>query len=251
MSFIDGIVDFGKRVITGKSIGSQLAKAAGLAFLLNQVNKSVNKANDVPKQPDPGVRVQLNPDTNNSIPVIYGNAFAPGIITDAALTNGNKTMWFCLTICERTGQKIDGTQSVISFKNIYWGGLKMTFASDGITCTQLSDDDGNTDTDINGLVKVYLYNNGSTNPVVPNTYTNSSLSAAYALFPNWSANHTMSNLVFAIVRVDYNKEKNVTGLQDMTFQISNTMYQAGDVLYDYMTSTRYGAGIADGEIYKQ
>lgn len=251
MSFIDKVFDFGKNIITGNGLGSQLAKTAGLAFLLNQVNKSVNKDNDKPNPKDPGVRVQLDPDTNHSIPVVYGNAYVKGIVTDAQLTNGNKTMWYCITLSERTGTKIDGTQSVISFRKIYWGDLLMTFSSDGITCTKVTDASGNQDTDINGLVKVYCFNNGSVNPVSPFGYTNGSLQNAYALFPNWTADHTMDNLVFALVRVDYNKNKNITGLKDMTFELNNTMYQAGDVLYDYMRSTRYGAGIADGEIYSQ
>jgi hypothetical protein len=53
----------------------------------------------------------------------------------------------------------------------------------------------------------------------------------------------MSNLVFVIVRVDYNKDKNITGLGDLTFEIKNSMKLPGDCLYDYMTNTRYGAGI--------
>jgi hypothetical protein len=59
----------------------------------------------------------------------------------------------------------------------------------------------------------------------------------------------MNNLAFAIVRIDYDKEKDVTSLGEFKFRINNTMYQAGDCLYDYMTNTRYGAGIDSGEIY--
>jgi hypothetical protein len=58
----------------------------------------------------------------------------------------------------------------------------------------------------------------------------------------------MSNLVFALVRVDYNREKNVTGLANTIFNVSNTMFQPGDVVYDYLTNTTYGAGIASGDI---
>jgi hypothetical protein len=67
--------------------------------------------------------------------------------------------------------------------------------------------------------------------------------------PNWTANHDMTNLVFAIVKITYNKEKNVTGLGDMKFVLENSMSEPGDCLYDYMTNTRYGAGIASTEIY--
>ena len=68
--------------------------------------------------------------------------------------------------------------------------------------------------------------------------------------PNWaSATHAMNDLLFAVVRVDYNRDKNVTGLGDMLFHIQNNMYLPGDCLYDYMTNTRYGAGISASEIY--
>jgi hypothetical protein len=59
----------------------------------------------------------------------------------------------------------------------------------------------------------------------------------------------MSSLVFALVRVEYNKERNVTSLGDIQFKLTNTLSQPGDVVNDYMKNTRYGAGIPDTEIY--
>jgi 1-deoxy-D-xylulose 5-phosphate reductoisomerase len=58
----------------------------------------------------------------------------------------------------------------------------------------------------------------------------------------------MNNLVFAIVEVTYNKTKNVTSLPNMSFAIQNSMTMPGDCLWDYMTNTRYGAGIPASEI---
>jgi hypothetical protein len=58
----------------------------------------------------------------------------------------------------------------------------------------------------------------------------------------------MNDLIFAVVKVDYNREKNVTGIGDLLFHVDNTMKLPGDVLYDYMTNTRYGAGITATEI---
>ena len=110
MSFLDDIVSFGKNVISS-DIGKSLAKTAALGLLTYQMNRSINKKNDIPAStPDPGQRIQLDPDTNNSIPVVYGRAFIPGIITDAALTNQNRTMWYCLTLCEKTGIKLKLTE---------------------------------------------------------------------------------------------------------------------------------------------
>jgi hypothetical protein len=55
--------------------------------------------------------------------------------------------------------------------------------------------------------------------------------------------------VFAIVRVVYNKDKNVTGLGDLKFNVNNPLNNPGDVLLDYMTNTRYGAGITLEDIF--
>jgi hypothetical protein len=165
------------------------------------------------------------------------------------MTNSNKTMWYCLTICEKTGNLMsNGQPSVISFHDFYWNQSKIVLQSDGITAAKLVDNDGNESTDINGLVKIYCFSGGSTNQTSPSGYSISSPTNAYSLFPNWTSNHTMNNLVFALIKVDYNKEKNITGLGTMEFKIKNTMKQPGDVLYDYMTNTRYGAGIAPEEI---
>lgn len=252
MSFLDSIVDFGKNVISGSNIGGTLARTALLGLVVNQINKSVNKNNDIPSVPDPGVRIQLDPDTKNPVPVIYGKTFIPGIITDAALTNNNQTMWYCITLCEKTGAKIsDDLDSEISLINVLWNGLKLNFQPDGITASFLSDEDGNTDPDINGLVKIYYYKNGSASPAPIRGFLQNNNSLAYSLFPNWTPTHNMSNLIFVLVRIDYNKEKNITGLPQMTFEVSNSMVKAGDCIYDYMTNQRYGAGLSPTEIYSE
>jgi len=256
MSFIDDIVSIGKSVggfLTGNSLGSQLAKTALLGLALNQVNKSVNKNNDVPRTPTISeTREQYIPNTENSVPVVYGDAFVRGIITDA-YQQDRKYMWYCITVCEVTGKTNLGTgaDSVISFKDIYINKGRCTFASDGITVTQTQDDDGEINTAVNGLIKIYCFNNGSSSPVVPVGYSNGGLIAAYGLMPNWTSLHTMDKLAFALVRVEYNKEKSVTSLGEIEFKMNNTMFEPGDCVYDYMTNTRYGAGIPESEIYLQ
>lgn len=258
MSFIDDILDVGSSVwnaFTGPGTGAAIARATALGYLLKEVTESINKDNQktdtaASATPDYGVREQVDPDTDNSIPVVYGQAFISGKVTDAVLTNSNQTMWYCLTICEKTGNLNlgQGDPSVITFEKIYWNETEIAFQSDGITAASLTDEDGNTSSDINGLVKIYCFNGGSLSPVVPRGYSNGSLQAAYALFPNWTAYHTMNDLVFALVRVDYNKAKNITGLGNIEFKLKNTLKEPGDVVYDYMTNTRYGAGIVPEEI---
>jgi hypothetical protein len=58
----------------------------------------------------------------------------------------------------------------------------------------------------------------------------------------------MEDLIFVLVRVDYNREKNITGLADMLFHVTNSMMLPGDCVYDYLTNTRFGAGISSADI---
>ena len=255
MSFLDDIISVGSDILgffTSNTTGGAIARAVGSAVVLNQITDSVNKENQQPdvaqsSQPDYGVREQVDPNTENSIPVVYGTAFLGGIVTDAVLTNSNQTMWYCLAICEKTGNLINGTPSVITVERIYWNQMEVKFQGDSVTVSAFIDEDGVETTNPNGLVKIYLYNNGSTNQTFPAGYSGSSQSA-FSVFPNWTSQHTMNDLVFALIRVDYNKEKSVTGLGRIEFKVKNTMTEAGDCIYDYLTNTRYGAGIASEEI---
>jgi hypothetical protein len=55
-------------------------------------------------------------------------------------------------------------------------------------------------------------------------------------------NYQLNGLVFAVIQVDYSSEKGTTGLGQITFQLNNTLKNPGDVWYDYLSSSRYGAG---------
>jgi hypothetical protein len=261
MSWLDDLVDFGSSVVdwfTGSSVGANIARTAVTGYALNRVTASINKENEKPQEPDPGVRLQVDPDPDHKIPVVYGKAFIGGILTEAILSSDNQKMYYVLTLCERTGNTNlgAGAASVFTFKSIYWNDQKLTFDADGITVAAGTDRDGNVDTSLDGFVKVYCYAGNSSLPVVPTGYTNAGLTAAYTVLSNgnipvaqrWTANHTMNDLVFAIVEVTYNKENRVIGIGNMTFEIENSMKQAGDCIYDYMTNTRYGAGIPATEI---
>jgi hypothetical protein len=54
--------------------------------------------------------------------------------------------------------------------------------------------------------------------------------------------------VFAVIQIDYNGEKGITGLGQVTFQVSNTLNNPALVWYDYLTSERYGAAIPTAQI---
>lgn len=248
MSFIDtlgGIAKSGLSFLRGKSIGSSLARTALLGYALNRVADSANKANE---QPDPGTEITIDPDSEYKIPVVYGSAFVTGKVTDAVLADNNTTMWLCLTLCEKTGNLINGASSVINFNEAYFNNFRLSFGSNGYSLDYMWDDSNETSDVWKDQIEVYPFNGGSTSPTSFTTESTGNTQNAYDLMPNWTSNHTMDNLVFCIVRINYSKFKKLTNIGEMKFKLTNTMSQPGDVLNDYMTNTRYGAGIAAGDI---
>lgn len=249
MGFLDSLIDIGSSAwgwLKGNSMASGIAKTAAIGFALNQLSKSMQS--DATKNTQ-GTTISVNPSTTNSIPVIYGNTITQGMLIDAAMTNNNQTMWYCYAICEKTGILMStGQDSVISISNVYWDDLEVVMQSNGHTVAKLVDTYGNQSTDINGLVDIYLYNNGSESACKLGLNSNYYSNPAYTLFPNWTTNHKMSNLIFAIVKITYNAEKNITSIGDLKFKVSNTLTKPGDVLYDYMKNSMYGAGLTDSEL---
>ena len=253
MSFLDGIKNFGNKAKTFfNSNRSTLVTTAALAYLVYKLNRNVNKDNDIDEVAniDEGVRLQLPPATDHKIPVLYGSAFFGGIITDAHMTNNNQTMTFCLTLSETTQHKLsDSSGSTYTFKDVYLNKQKVNFASDGFTVASVGVSATGIDTSLAGLVKIYCYAGGSDTPSIPDGYTNASYPNAYSVMPNWgSTTHKMENLVFAVVEINYNRDKGLTQLGNFEFEIDNDMKKPGDVLFDYMTNTTYGAGIHEDYI---
>lgn len=258
MSFLDSLLDVGKAAVgffTGNSIGSQLAKTALTGYALNKISNSINKQNDTQgtAKVDPGVRLQVDPDPEYSIPLVYGTAFLGGAVIDAVLSDDNKTMWYVLAICEKTGNTNlgAGPASTFTFNDIYWQGKRIVFDSTGTKAQKTIDASGNECSNIGDLVEFYCYSGGSAaaNQVAVSGYTLSSTASAYSRIPTWDSTKTMNDLVFAIVKVTYDAPSGIKGLADVKFKITNSMSLPGDVLYDYMTNTRYGAGIDPSEIY--
>jgi hypothetical protein len=183
--------------------------------------------------------------------VLYGRGLSKGIVVDAALDADGQSLWISYVISEVTGNLIDGTPSEITLRRVFADGYEITFASDGVTSINRKDTFGNTDNSINGLIKVYFYNNGSSNQSFPEGYPIGSAptsTPAYNLFPNWTSGFKYYNMVFAIVKITYSQEQDLTYLPEFTFDVENTMSDPGDVLNDYLTNTLYGAGVPAEEV---
>lgn len=239
--------------LLGMTVGA--ISTAIVAFAINLVVGAIISKATAEKQnylsgdsPNPGSRQQIPPATDNKVPVVYGEAWVGGIITDLSITTNNQRMYYVLTLCEVTSTNTGQTPDNITFGDIYFGGKKVTFQANGYTVASLTDESTlEVNTEVNGLISIYLYKNGSTQPV------NSSISAIQlmqdaSLEYKWDAQKLMTNCAFAIVVLDYNNEKGITGLQQTKFKVINSRTRPGDCFYDYLINTRYGAAIPLSQI---
>jgi hypothetical protein len=200
------------------------------------------------QSPNPGSRAQIPPAGDNKLPVVYGSAYVGGIITDLSISQDNQDLYFVLALSEVTNTENGGTPDVMSFGNIYYGGKLVGFQEDGYTVASLYDASTEvTDTAVNGRIQIYLYNNGSNSPV-NSPYTAIEVMQASNLVYQWDANKLMSNCAFAIIHLHYSQSSNVTNLQQTRFKITNARTDVGDCIYDYMTSSRYGAALKPSQV---
>jgi hypothetical protein len=146
-------------------------------------------------------------------------------------------MTYVLALSEKT------QTGTFSIDTVFWNDKELTINSSGVV-QSATDRDGNVDTDYKDKIRVYAWagNSSSSNAILGGSNN------AYNIVPGWNSNDNMTDLVFAVIQIDFDAEKGLTGLPNVVFKMTNTLNNPGDVLYDYMTSTRYGAGIAANEI---
>lgn len=278
MSFILDIVKFGLGQYGIQARGNTaraVATSAITSFLSNKINDSLKKSNPQPPSTSSSpsnagaptntndtqlqiierqVKQEFKADPNASIPVVYGEAWVTPVLVDAQISQNNCSMFYALALCEKTGNLLDDSASTITIEEIRINNKKITFGYDGVTAVaawevQSPFSSSTADVGVADNLRVYCYVGDSESPVnvrpqgLAVTHGN-----AYDIMPGWTANHQMSNLVFAVVRVDYNKEAELTGLGSLKFKVKNSMKYPGDVLNDYMSNTVYGAGIPQEEL---
>jgi len=225
-----------------------------LAFAINMVASSIISkifAPDAPQgsqgaQPNPGNRQQLAPAGDNKLPVVYGSAYLGGIITDLTISENNQDIYWVMALCEVTNTESVGTPDTITFGNVYWGGKRCVFGSNGAV-TGLYDESNGETQDVSGNMDIYLYSNGSNNPANTSQSAISILSQSNLVY-KWDATKLMSNCAFAIVHLKYNQDRNLTSLNQTRFQVTNSRSSTGDCFLDYLTSERYGAAIPLAQI---
>lgn len=256
-------------VIAYEAFTAYYAANAAFAFAVNVVASMVISkalAPDIPdgsgNSPNPGSRATANPAGDNKLPVTYGSAYIGGITTDLSITSDNKKMFYVLSLSEVTG-----SGDAVTFGKIYYGGKLCIFdtsdrsvvvglldESTGLTdtsfvhYTETTDDNGDVIKSVSGSdIQMYLYTNGSY--IAQNTGLSAiSVMQSDGLTYKWDSTKLMSNCVFAIVKLTYNTNAGITGLQQVRFQITNARSAPGACFYDYLTSSRYGAAIPAAQI---
>jgi hypothetical protein len=235
--------------VLGLTAGTFAAAAA--AFVINMaISAIITKAFFSPEQPsggglagdspNPGNRQQIPPATDNKLPVVYGEAWLGGTITDLSISSNNQELYYVLSISEVTNNGSD----TITFGDVYWGGKLCNFASstspDVVSLTDEST--GTTDSSVNGRLQIYMYRNGSNTPV-RGSLTAIQVMQTSGLTYTWDATKLMTNCAFAIVHITYNTDAGLTGIQQTKFQVTNSRFAPGDCFRDYLTNEVYGAAI--------
>ncbi|CAB4121429.1 Tip attachment protein J [uncultured Caudovirales phage] len=198
--------------------------------------------------PNLGNRQQISPASDNKLPVVYGQAYIGGTVTDLTISDNNQELYYVISICEVTNTNAGQTADTITFGNVYFGGKKVVFQGNGYTVASLLDEStGISDTTVNGKIEFYLYRNGSNAPANSSQTAIQVLSNA-SLSYQWDAAKLMTNCAFAILHLSYSQSANIRGLENTKFQVTNSRTNTGDCFYDYLINTRYGCSIGSTQI---
>ena len=246
MGWLDAIGSIFSWAENSSLLGS-LVRVAAAFGLMRFINGLTNK-NTTTTVPDN--RIQIQPATDNKIPVAYGASYLGGTIFDIQLTNNNLSLWTAIALCETTGNLYStGAASQIYIDAIYLDNKLITFASDGTTVDHTTDDTGVIDYRAQNDLGIYLYQGNSSSPMLPvqpgttTPISGTVPSAAYSIMPGWNNTYMAENIVFAIVKLNYDQSKGISTIPNLKFHVVNTISLPGDCLYDYMTNDLYGASI--------
>ena len=201
-----------------------------------------------------GNRVQLPPATNNKLPVVYGNAFMSPVIIDAKISTDQQYMWYVMALSEVTDSGTIGFDDPdnVGYPLVYWGDKQVKFNS---TYRYQVDAliDPNTlaeDTKVAGNMNIYFYNDGSMAnlygaPSAISVMSDDTTGGGIPYDYRWSTvgDKDMTSTAFMILRLKYNQDANLTGLQQVTTLVQNTLKEPGSIIIDYLTNTRYGCAV--------
>jgi hypothetical protein len=210
----------------------------------NLIKTSTDQVKAEEKPLNKAVRIQVSPDPEYKIPVLYGRCTMGGTVTDVAVTSNGNELQFCVTLAMSTGNKIDGTPTTYELKNVYVNNQRINFSAGGQIAESITDTEGNVNTDYANKIGAYLFDS-STLWVRPAGFEGLGNLDARNVFSTWTPNHVMPSLLFGIVRIAWSPDLGLNDIPEMRFDIQSSMNLPGDVLYDYMRSPIYGCGLSD------
>jgi hypothetical protein len=240
-------------------VAANAVLATVVAFAINMVVSTViskalfkppnlGDAGAAAQSPNPGNRQQVPPATDNKLPVVYGSAWLGGTIVDLSITSNNQNIYYVMALCEVTSTNTGQTPDTITFGDVFYGGKKVTFQGDGYTVASLTDEStGEVNTQVAGKIAIYLYRNGSNSPVNSSQSAIAVMSDANLVY-QWDNTKLMTNCAFAIIKLTYNQDARITGIEQTRFQVTNSRHKPGDCFYDYLINTRYGAALPLAQI---
>ena len=207
---------------------------------------------------DSGARVQLPPASNNKLPVVYGSAYIAPVITDAKISEDQKTMWYVCALSEVTNYGAD----TFTFGDIYWGGNKCIFGDLGdtgkVTSFEINSTPTTYDDKINGKIWIYRFPNGSSSGIdtgVSNAITLLSDSAIpsderwnQGIYTANGQSASMTNTAFIVVKVIFDRDAGTTGLGQLNVQLTNSRTRPGDVIAEYLVNDVYGCAVPANRI---
>ena len=194
--------------------------AAGAGHLLGVFDEG-----GLPPVEDPGVEQRLGASTQNRVPILYGQFMQRGSLTYAEITEDRKTLYTVITL---------GEGPVTSIDSIYWDDILLTLDANG-EVTAGVDVEGNAVTRLNGQLNVQTY---------LGTATGNNSTYLEGLVTDWTSNHKMTNLVYAVVTVRYNRDNDVTNLSDMRFIGTAPINSPAEAVIDQLTNVRHGLGLS-------
>lgn len=200
-----------------------------------------------------GTRIQLPPGTDNKVPVLYGTAYCNPIIIDAYISSSDGTTQDTMTYIMAISETSNFSTSDYTVNDIYWNDLRLEFsgtaAQRGKKRVDASYNEAEDFVDENFKDRVWfgVWRWDALSQSIE-TIHGDQTPVEFIPDNNWSASYEMQGMVFAAMRMKYDQEKGFTGLPTMTFKITNSTTNPAEVVYDYLTSKRFGCGIGYDEV---
>ena len=241
--------------VIGTVIGLYEASTAFAMAVNFAISYTVNRVFGAkpPRLQDNGVRLQVPPSSDNSLPVVYGEAWLGGTFVDAVLTSDNQAMYYVLAISHISP---DG-QFTYDTTKFYYGDRLVTFEPGTNKVQSLTDGAGNIDTKINKYLYINLYTSDASGNITTVLGTAPNVAMGGIDIPvdlRWPATgRQMNGLAFAIVYLKYSTDAGSTGLQPITFKVKHALNgtgvaKPGSVVKDYLTNTIYGGSVASANV---